>query len=644
VTSHRLRWLGSGPALAGYGLIAIIAALSGAHALQSEVQARAESGAVASARIIVSLVVARNIGADEIAELSLTVAQRADMDEDVAVLRATSQVVDVDVWSLAGGGAVYTDTGDDDALAVLALEELRQARLGTFTATGKQAFTVFLPYDPAGGDDYTAVTEVQLPRDPIDRTVRLWTLVSYAGAALTVALTLALIAFYRRRHNRHMHTARHDALTGLGNRLLLAEATAQTLGPDGDRPAAVLLLDLDGFKEINDTLGHDAGDELLIVVADRLREAGAGAEAVVRLGGDEFIVLLPGADHESAVLAAEGIRLALRRPIAVAGLPVEIDAAIGVALCPRHGTDLSTLLKRADVAMYEAKRSGAGTVVYDLSTDSREAQHLSVLAELREGVAAGELRLHYQPKCHPDGRIDEVEALVRWQHPVRGLLAPVEFVPLAERTSLIKPLTEWVLQEAARQCARWRAEGRELRVAVNVSARNLLDDELIGTLTSAAADAGIPVQALSLEITETAVMTDPEAVNRTLRELSGLGVHVAIDDFGVGYTSLSYLSVLPVRALKIDRRFVTDLLTSPVDEILVRNVIHLARDLGLDSVAEGVESAEVWQRLAELGCDEIQGYVLTRPLPAGDLGAWLDDWRPETGPAHSRPAEAAAPA
>jgi diguanylate cyclase (GGDEF)-like protein len=637
VTSSRLRSPASGPALAAFGLIAVLAALTGAHALQAQVQARAERGATASARIIVSLVVARNIGTDEITELSLSVAGHTDMDDDVALLREHGQMLSLDVWSLTGGTVVYADDGadaTDDALATLDPADLARARRGAFTADDAGAFTVFLPYDPDGGTAYTAVTEVRLPRDPIDRTVRLWTIVSYAGAGLAIALTLALIIFYRRRHRRHLATARRDALTGLGNRLLLTEATERVLGATG-RPAALLLLDLDGFKEVNDTLGHDAGDTLLATVADRLREAGAGAEAVVRLGGDEFVVLIAGADADSAALTAEALRLALRRPVVVAGLPVEIDASIGVAVAPQHGTVLTTLLKRADVAMYEAKRTGAGTVVYDLSTDSRDAAHLSVLAELREGIAAGQLRLHYQPKCHPDGRIDEVEALVRWQHPVRGLLAPAEFVPLAERTSLIKPLTAWVLREAARQCGKWREQGRELTVAVNVSARNLLDDDLIATLTAAAADAGVPVQALRLEITETAVMTDPEGVNKTLRELAGLGMHVSIDDFGVGYTSLSYLSVLPVQALKIDRRFVTGMLTSPLDEVLVRNVIHLARDLGMDSVAEGVESAEVWQRLADLGCDEIQGYVLTRPLPPDDLGAWLDGWRPETGPAHS---------
>jgi diguanylate cyclase (GGDEF)-like protein len=548
------------------------------------------------------------------------------MNADLAVLRGEDQVAGLNVWSLADGGLIYTGAPSGGPAPALTAAQTGRARGGAFVGTSTRVLDVFIPYDPDGGADYRAAVEVQFVRDPIDRTVRWWTSIVYAGAGGAIALTFLLVATFRRRHRRNEYEVRHDALTGLGNRMLLAEETRRALAPG--LPAAMLLLDLDGFKEVNDTLGHDAGDRLLATVADRLRAAAEPADVLVRLGGDEFVLLLPGtAAAADAVAAAERIRIALRRPIVIAGLPVEVDASIGVALAPEHGTDLTTLLKRADVAMYDAKRAGSGVVVYDVTADSREAQHLSVLAELRAAVDAGELRLFYQPKSHTDGRIDEVEALVRWQHPTRGLLPPADFVPLAERTSLIKPLTAWVLQEAARQCARWRAQGRELSIAVNVSARNLADDELIRTLTAATAAAGIPVTALQLEITETAVMSDPVAVNATVDKLFRLGVHVSIDDFGVGFTSLSYLSTLPVRALKIDRRFVTDLLTNPVDEILVRNVIHLARDLGLDSIAEGVESAEVWQRLTELGCDEIQGYVLTRPLPPAEFDTWLDDWR-----------------
>jgi diguanylate cyclase (GGDEF)-like protein len=638
--SSRLRWLISWRAMTALGLIAVLAALIGAHALQKQVQARAVRGAVASAQIVATLVVGRNITQRDITTLSIPSVEQADMDDDVAAMRESGQIVDLNVWSLPAGGLIYADMSHPGSRAVVSADELQRSLIGAFERSvwrdDRQVLDVLIPYDPDGGDRYRAVIEVQLARDPIDEAVQFWTILLYAGAAGAILLTLIAVGLLRRRHRRQDYAVRHDALTGLGNRILLAEATARVLEAAGPDPnVAMLLLDLDGFKEVNDTLGHDAGDRLLVIVAERLRVVAADAPAVIRLGGDEFVVLLSGVlGAAGAVAAAEQIRIVLRQPIIIANLPVEIDASVGVAVSPQHGSDLTTLLKRADVAMYDAKRAGSGVAVYDISTDSREAQHLSVLAELRQGIAVGELRLYYQPKCHPDGRIDEVEALVRWQHPKRGLLPPVAFVPLAEKTSLIKPLTAWVLQEAARQCGRWRAQGRDLKIAVNVSARNLVDAELVQTLTDAADAAGIPVRSLQLEITETAVMTDPVRVNQTLEELFRLGVHVSIDDFGVGYTSLAYLSTLPVRALKIDRRFVTDLLTNPVDEILVRNVIHLARDLGLDSIAEGVESPEVWQRLADLGCDEIQGFVLTRPLPADDLVGWLDDWRPETGPTH----------
>jgi diguanylate cyclase (GGDEF)-like protein len=389
----------------------------------------------------------------------------------------------------------------------------------------------------------------------------------------------------------------------------------------------VLLLDLDGFKEVNDTLGHDAGDDLLVAVAGRLRAAVRPVDVVVRLGGDEFAVLVPGLSEDGAVALAQDIRAGLRRPIVVSGLDMEVDASVGVAVGPAHGTDLAGLLKRADVAMYDAKRTGAGVRVYDSRADPHEAEQLTVLGQLRRGIAEGQLRLHYQPKWTADGHIDEVEALVRWQHPQRGLLPPSAFVPLAERTTLIKPLTAWVLTEAARQCALWRATGQDLRVAVNVGARNLLNEDLVTTVRHAADVAHLPIDAIRLEITETAVMADPAHATLVLSELRALGVQVSIDDFGAGYTSLSYLTTLPAKALKIDKRFIDNLLSNELDEAVVRNVIQLAHDLGMVSVAEGVESHEAWERLVQLGCDEIQGYVLSRPLPPDQLIPWLETWR-----------------
>jgi EAL domain-containing protein (putative c-di-GMP-specific phosphodiesterase class I) len=280
--------------------------------------------------------------------------------------------------------------------------------------------------------------------------------------------------------------------------------------------------------------------------------------------------------------------------------------------------------------MYHAKNNGLGITTYDAASDTRDEQQLTVLAELRQAITAGQLRLYYQPKCRPDGTIAHVEALVRWQHPDRGLLSPGAFMPLVERTSLIKPLTAWVIREAARQCALWRTEGRPLGVAVNISPRNLVDPDLPGVVLDALAAAAVPAAVLELEITETAITTDPHRAQTTLHRLHALGIRVSIDDFGVGYTSLSQLGTLPIDTLKIDQSFVTDLLTNPVHETVVRNMIQLARDLGLSTVAEGVESHDIWTRLNAFGCDEIQGYVLTPPLPPDELRPWLDRWRAST--------------
>jgi diguanylate cyclase (GGDEF)-like protein len=390
----------------------------------------------------------------------------------------------------------------------------------------------------------------------------------------------------------------------------------------------LLLVNIDRFKDINDTLGHHAGDELLATVARRLRAAIHGGDTVVRLGGDEFAVLLADAHaSDSAEATAQRLRQVIRDPVTVGQLTVETDASIGIAVAPDHGNDLDALLRCADVAMYHAKRTGLGIATYDPATDARDEHQMSMLAELRHAIIAGELRLHYQPKCRRDGTIEHVEALVRWQHPERGLLSPAVFMPLAERTSLIKPLTTWVLREASRQGAAWRLEGQPLKVAVNISPRNLADPELPAIVLDALAAAAIPADSLELEITETAVTTDPQRAKATLHSLRALGVGVSIDDFGVGYTSLSQLGALPADTLKIDQAFVADLLTDPVHEAVVRNIIKLARDLGLGTVAEGVESRETWDRLNEFGCDEIQGYVLTPPLPPQQFMPWLAAWR-----------------
>jgi diguanylate cyclase (GGDEF)-like protein len=487
---------------------------------------------------------------------------------------------------------------------------------------------VLVRYDLPGGDDLDAVVEVVLPRDPINDTIARWTAGLYAGATAMVLLAGLALWSLRRRHRAHELAARHDPLTGLGNRTLLAErGDAVLASATEDRPAALLLRDLDEFKQINDTLGHHAGDELLVAVGRRLQAASRQSDIVVRMGGDEFAVLLPELPNPRAASAvAAHLLRSLRHRLVISGLSVEVGASIGVALAPGHSTDRTTLLRHADVAMYDAKRAGSGIAVYDPGVDRGHARSFTLLAELHRAINEDQLRLHYQPICDAAGRVSRVEALVRWQHPERGLLGPGEFVPLAERTSLIRPLTSWVLREAARQCAAWRAAGHQLAVAVDVSPRNLVHDDLPEMVGLAAAATGLPVSALQIEITETAVMTDPDRVAAVLSRLRAMGVLAAIDDFGAGYTSLSHLSTLPVHELKIDRRFVTNLLDDPSDEAVVRSVIHLARDLGIATLAEGVESDRVWARLTELGCDRIQGYLLSPPLPPDRLVDWIRSW------------------
>ncbi|BCY09290.1 bifunctional diguanylate cyclase/phosphodiesterase [Actinoplanes sp. L3-i22] len=634
-------WLTQWRILIAVGVLVAGAGLLGLVSLQREVHTRALNSARFSAELINELVVGRNITTDILSTGVLDAGRRADMDADVAKLRENHHIAGLVVWALQTGHLIYADRGHPGAPATMPAAELARSRQGVAFSTsddeddGDATLNVFLPVDadPDAADDHAidAVVEVMLPGDTISSAITRSVRLLDAGAALAALAGVVLLWRARIRMRRREHAERHDALTGLGNRTLLAHRADQVLAPG--RPSALLLFDLDEFKEINDTLGHRAGDELLVTVAERLAGATRDGDLVVRLGGDEFAVLLadlgtgdsPEDTPESASDTAHRLRQVLREPVTIGLISVETEASVGIAVSPGHGAEIDTLLRCADVAMYHAKNNGLGVTLYDPATDTRDEQRLTVLTELRHAITAGQLRLHYQPKCRRDGTVDQVEALVRWQHPGRGLLGPFAFVPLAEHTSLIKPLTAWVLGEATRQCAAWRAAGRMLGVAVNISPRNLVDPDLPGVVRAAVAAAAIPAAMLELEITETAITTDPEHAAGTLERLRALGIGVSIDDFGAGYTSLAQLGTMPVDTLKIDQLFVADLLTNPAHEAVVRNIIQLCRELGLRTVAEGVETPGTWARLDELGCDEIQGYVLTPPLPPEQLIAWLDE-------------------
>ncbi len=436
----------------------------------------------------------------------------------------------------------------------------------------------------------------------------------------------------RRQHVAALeHQAMHDSLTGLPNRLLLHDRLEQTLR--GARreggSLAVLLIDLDGFKEINDSYGHAVGDGVLAQVGPRLRAVLRSVDTIARYGGDEFVVLLPASGGRThAGRTAEKILETLETPFVVNEHTLEISASIGIALSPEHGTDGSVLLRSADVAMYAAKRSSNGYAVYSAQEDVFSRSRLVLLEELRHGLQAGEFFLVYQPEVDlRTGRLERVEALVRWRHPQRGLVLPDEFISGAERVGLIRELTDWVLETSLRQCAEWRAAGAVVPIAVNASVRILRDSGLAERVRRLLERLRLDPNVLTFEITES-VTAEPLHALSTLAELREAGVRLAIDDFGVGSLSLRTLKQLPVDEIKIDRSFVTGMETQEANAAVVRSVIDLAHHLGCRAVAEGVETPGEWERLAALGCDLVQGHFVSPPLPADEVVRWMAEPHP----------------
>jgi diguanylate cyclase (GGDEF)-like protein/PAS domain S-box-containing protein len=418
----------------------------------------------------------------------------------------------------------------------------------------------------------------------------------------------------------------YDALTSLPNRSLLLERLAKELAESRTlgRPLALLLLDLDHFRQVNNTLGSENGDRVIQEVARRLSDAVGGADQVSRLRGDEFALLLPGGDATLGRQVAARLLKALAQPMMVHRLPVEVGASIGIAVAPDHGDEAETLLRRVDLAMQAAKRAGESPVVYSTACDPYDPHRLVVLGELRRAIENDHLVLHYQPKMDlKDGRVLGAEALVRWRHPKQGLMTPDRFIGLAEQGGLIKALTGWVLDRAVSDCRSWEHDGRTLSVAVNLSARNLQDPQLADHIGALLESRGLPAARLELELTESAVLADPRRAAETLEQLDRSGVALAIDDFGTGYASLAYLRKLPVSQLKIDKSFVMAMSRSPEDRTIVRSTSDLGHNLGLKVVAEGVEDKPTWDLLNEFGCDAAQGYYMARPMPAPELSAWL---------------------
>jgi diguanylate cyclase (GGDEF)-like protein len=428
------------------------------------------------------------------------------------------------------------------------------------------------------------------------------------------------------REGRILKLAYEDPLTDLANRSRFSnELTGSIAAAENDNfRLTILMMDLDRFKHVNDTLGHGVGDHVLREVSLRLKRTVSGAECVARLGGDEFAILLRHPRDTDCSGVARAILAALEAPILYEDQPLDVGTSIGIARWPEHGRDAQTLVRNADIAMYAAKRGKTGYALYDPNYDTSQQEHLSLLGELRRAVERNELRLHYQPKISlRSTNISSVEALIRWEHPGRGLIPPAMFIPFAEHTGYIKLLTRWVLREAVRQCGEWLREDLRLAISVNISARDLMNRDLPGEVGALLAEYAVPPALLCLEITESGFMEDPANAQKVLDRLSELGVRLSIDDYGTGYSSLSYIMRLPVQELKIDRSFISHMAADEEIATIVRSTIDLGHNLGLKVVAEGVEDRSSWNMLRSLGCDDAQGFFMSRPLAAAALAQWV---------------------
>ena len=450
-----------------------------------------------------------------------------------------------------------------------------------------------------------------------------------AAAAYSVAIVPLCLAPVVAMYNsisqsaRSEHAARHDSLTGLPNRAAFHDEVSAVLR-NANTPACVLLMDLDRFKDVNDTLGHRYGDLLLVQVAKRFSAAIGPDGFIARLGGDEFALVSRDRDRGTAIALAERIAAALREPFELEEMVVDAQASVGIALFPTDGSEVETLIQKADVAMYRAKETQTDVALYEERHDHYSPAKLALTAELRAAVEGERIVVWYQPELDlRTGEVVALEALVRWEHPRLGVLMPSSFVRIAEQTNLIKPLTRRVIEVAVAQVAAWRALGLDVCVAVNISPQMLVDRSFTGQVMETLRAARVAPAHLKLEVTESALMSDPVTSRTVLRELDRLGVEIAIDDFGTGYSSLAYLADLPVSEVKIDRSFVSRMADGSSEAIIVNSTIDLAHHLGLRAVAEGVEDAALLPELEAQGCDAAQGYAISRPLPGAEATRWL---------------------
>lgn len=615
-----------------------------ARVLQMQIVDRTLADATRSARIIAHFGVQPKLTPQTMRN-GLSRAEIADLDMQLSAPRVGEDLARIKVWN-AKHRVIYSEDHSligrtlqpsDDLEAALAghpenaqlVDPSRDSETASEVGLG-ELIEVYVPLRFVAAGPPAGAFEIYLSYRPIaaavDRDKRTIALLLAVGLALLWAILYRILARasrrFRRQARENYRLARYDSLTGLPNRTLFTEAVGKAARRAQRRggAVAVLLIDLERFSAINNTLGASNGDQVLREVARRLQQ-GFGDVLTARVGGDEYALLCPHATGISDALAtARAVQSSLEEPILLDDVALDIEASIGVAVLGEHADEPGLLLARADLALAHARSHGSRLEVYSPAYERSDAGALKLLGQVRGGLAQGEFVLHYQPKVSlEDRRITGVEALVRWEHPEHGLLAPIRFIPLIEQTALVGPLTLNVIEQALAQCSAWRRRGIGLMMSVNLSARNLLDPELPDRIAALLERQGVPAEQLIVEVTESAAMADPERGIRVLNALREMGIGVSVDDFGTGNASIEYLADLPATELKIDRSFVTDILTNGRAEAIVRSTIDLGRNLGLSVVAEGIESEQTMDFLAALGCGTGQGYFFSRPLTAEEL-------------------------
>ena len=611
-----------------------------AQLLAHQVRHRALANTVASAELL-SGTISNSLQPQDLTNGGRLPQERiTELDDALSQAQAQHRVARFKIWSRSGQ-IVYSDDHAAIGKRFEVEDDLREAFSGethsdvTHGGDAEQEgerglgplLEAYVPLRLTPTSQPLGAFEIYVPYAPVEASAahdvhKVYALVA-AGLTLLFLLLYRIVARASRKlritAEENRHQALHDPLTGLPNRRSLYERLDEVVA--ADRPGALLVADLDGFKELNDTLGHGAGDEVLSQLGPRVTAALPDAALLARIGGDEFAVVTVTDDPAEV---AERFRAALDEPFVVDGITLSVQASVGIARFPVHGSDAQTLVQRADIAMYQAKAQKCGSLEYSPQRDGHSRTKLALAGELRRAISDGELVVHYQPKADLErGEVISVEALVRWKHPELGLLPPGDFVPMAEQTGQIRPLTLYVLDTAAAQAREWSSSGLSLKVAVNLAMANLIDSQLPEDVAALLAKHRLPPSLLILEITENVVMGDPARTLAILERLRGLGVGLSLDDFGTGHSSLAYLRELHVDELKIDRSFVTDMIRDEQNAAIVRSTVDLAHAVGVRVVAEGVEDADTLFELKAMGADEVQGFYLSPAVPAMEITAML---------------------